>query len=122
MAIPCSERSAAEFDTELTPDPMPEENIFVRSDHYRFVQQGVPAVFLVTGPGARDGQTDTQPIFKQFLKDHYHRPSDDLDLPIDYAAAARVTRINTRIGEIIANQAGRPEWREGDFFGTTFGR
>ncbi len=115
-------RAAGEFDTTLTPDPMPEENIFVRSDHYRFVQQGIPAVFLVTGPRARDGETDTQAIFKGFLKDHYHRPSDDLSLPIDYGAAARFTRINTRIGELLANDTARPEWHEGDFFGTTFGR
>ena len=28
---------------------MPDEGIFTRSDHYRFVEQGVPAVFLATG-------------------------------------------------------------------------
>jgi Zn-dependent M28 family amino/carboxypeptidase len=114
--------AAGEFGTALTPDPFPEQNIFVRSDHYRFVQQGIPSVFLVTGTTSRDGATDTQAIFEGFLQDHYHRPSDDLDLPIDYAAAARFTRINTRIGEIVGNQRERPRWREGDFFGETFGR
>jgi len=114
--------AAGEFGIALTPDPFPEQNIFVRSDHYRFVQQGVPAVFLVTGTTSRDGATDTQAIFEGFLKDHYHRPSDDLDLPIDYGAAARFTRINARIGEIVGNDRVRPRWREGDFFGETFGR
>jgi Zn-dependent M28 family amino/carboxypeptidase len=106
----------------LTPDPFPEQNIFVRSDHYRFVQQGVPAVFLVTGVNSADGTTDTQAIFEGFLKDHYHTPSDDLALPINYRAAARFTRVNFGIGDIIANQLERPRWREGDFFGDTFGR
>jgi Zn-dependent M28 family amino/carboxypeptidase len=106
----------------LTPDPFPEQNIFVRSDHYRFVQQGVPAVFLVTGTSSADGTTDTKAIFEGFLKDHYHTPSDDLNLPINYRAAARFTRVNFGIGEIIANQLERPRWREGDFFGDTFGR
>ena len=32
-------QAAGEFDVSLSPDPMPERNIFVRSDHYRFVQQ-----------------------------------------------------------------------------------
>lgn len=114
--------AAGEFGVALAPDPMPEENIFVRSDHYRFVQQGVPAVFLVTGPRARDGTTDTGATIQRFLQAHYHRPSDDLDLPIDYAAAARFTRINARIGEMLANDPQRPYWLEGDFFGTTFGR
>jgi hypothetical protein len=57
-----------------------------------------------------------------FLKKHYHKPSDDLNLPIDYRAAVRFTRINTRVGEIIANQPERPAWAEGDFFGTTYAR
>jgi Zn-dependent M28 family amino/carboxypeptidase len=111
-----------EADVSLTPDPFPEQNIFVRSDHYRFVQQGIPAIFLVTGPQSRDGKTNTKPIFEGFLKDHYHRPSDDLNLPIDYRAAARFTRINARVGEIVANERERPRWHEGDFFGDTFSR
>ena len=114
--------AAGAFGVTLTPDPFPEQNIFVRSDHYRFVQQGVPAVFLVTGTTSMDGETDTQGIFEGFLKDHYHMPSDDLNLPIDYRAAARFTRINARIGEIVGNQRERPRWHEGDFFGETFGR
>jgi len=114
--------AADEAGIALTPDPFPEQNIFVRSDHYRFVQQGVPAIFLVTGVRSRDGQVDTQSLSEGFLKDHYHSPSDDLNLPIHYGAAARFTRINTRIGEIIANQLQRPEWNEGDFFGDTFNR
>lgn len=116
------EAAAGDFGVTLTPDPFPEQNIFVRSDHYRFVQQGVPSVFLVTGTQSMDGETDTLAIFQQFLKDHYHTPSDDLNLPINYGAAARFTRINARIGEIIGNQAERPQWREGDFFGDTYAR
>ena len=116
------QKAADQAGVALTPDPFPEQNIFVRSDHYRFVQQGVPAVFLVTGPTSADGVTDTQQIFEGFLKDHYHTPTDDLNLPIDYRAAARFTRINFGIGEIISNQLERPRWREGDFFGETFGR
>jgi Zn-dependent M28 family amino/carboxypeptidase len=116
------QQAADEAGVELTPDPFPEQNLFVRSDHYRFVQRGVPAIFLVTGMKSRDGQVDTQPIFEGFLREHYHKPSDDVRLPIDYDAAARFTRINARIGEIIANRLERPDWHEGDFFGETFGR
>lgn len=114
--------AAASYGIELSPDPFPEQNIFVRSDHYRFVQQGVPSVFLVTGMKSLDGNIDTQPIFEGFLKEHYHRPSDDLNLPINYNAAAKFTLINAKIGEMIANEPDRPSWREGDFFGRTFAR
>ncbi len=116
------EQAAGEFGVELTPDPFPEQNIFVRSDHYRFVQKGIPSIFLVTGPKSLNGEEDTLPIFQGFLKDHYHQVSDDLNLPINYSAAARFTHINRRAGEIVANKTERPTWNEGDFFGTTFSR
>ena len=61
-------------------------------------------------------------MFEAFLQKHYHAPSDDLNLPIHYGAAARFTRINARIGEILANTPERPRWHAGDFFGETFGR
>lgn len=116
------DQAATEAGIVQSPDPFPQQNVFVRSDHYRFVQRGIPSIFLVTGMTTRDGETDTQPIFMGFLKNHYHKPSDDLNLPINYEAAARFTRINARIGEIIANNTERPSWHEGDFFGSTFGQ
>jgi Zn-dependent M28 family amino/carboxypeptidase len=114
--------AAQSFGIELTPDPFPEQNIFVRSDHYRFVQQGVPSVFLVTGVKSLDSTVDTQAIYEGFLQEHYHKPSDDLNLPIHYGAALRFTRINAKIGEMIANKSTRPSWHEGDFFGRTYAK
>ncbi|MEJ2535280.1 MAG: M28 family metallopeptidase [Gammaproteobacteria bacterium] len=113
-------QAAEEAGIRLTPDPFPDQNMFVRSDHYRFVQRGVPSLFLMTGPSSLDGKENTLPVFEGFLAEHYHKPTDDLDLPINYNAAARFTEINTRIGEIVADQRERPAWREGSFFGETF--
>ena len=114
--------AAKSFAVELSPDPFPEQNIFVRSDHYPFVQQGIPSVFLVTGMNSLDGSIDTQPIYEGFLQEHYHKPSDDLNLPINYKAAAKFTRINAEIGELLANDPDRPSWHEGDFFGRTYAK
>ncbi len=114
--------AAKAFGTTLTSDPFPEQNIFVRSDHYRFVQQGVPSVYLVTGTRSLDGGTDAQQVLDDFLQRHYHKPSDDPELPINYGAAARFTRINAKIGELIASETKPPVWHEGDFFGRTFAR
>lgn len=115
-------QAAQTFGIELSPDPFPEQNIFVRSDHYRFVQQGIPSVFLVTGMKSLDGSIDTRPIFEGFLQEHYHKPSDDFELPINYKAAAKFTRINAKIGELLANDSDRPAWHEGDFFGRTYAK
>jgi Zn-dependent M28 family amino/carboxypeptidase len=116
------ENAAAEFGITLSPDPVPAQNIFVRSDHYRFVQRGIPSVYLVTGMTSLDGEDKTPEDLKNMVSKHYHKPSDEINLPFNYGAAARFTRINARIGEIVANQGQRPSWHEGDFFGTTFSR
>ncbi len=104
----------------LTPDPIPEENIFVRSDQYSFVRQGVPAIYLTSGFGTTDPDIDAEAIFQDHLKNHYHRPSDDLSRPIDWDSAVRFARTNTRIGLGIANDDARPSWNEDDFFGDKF--
>lgn len=100
---------------KLSPDPMPEEGLFTRSDHYRFVQQGVPAVFMMTGfegPGEK--------AFRSFLKDHYHQPSDDLKLPFDWDAGALFAKVNYYTVMGLANGAERPKWYAGSFFGKEF--
>lgn len=99
----------------LSPDPLPEEGIFTRSDHYRFVQQGIPAVMMVPGFA---GQGEKQ--FRAFLKDHYHQTSDDLNLPFDWEAGAQFARVNTHIVEGLANADAAPRWNPGDFFGKEY--
>ncbi|MDH3351017.1 MAG: M28 family metallopeptidase [Gammaproteobacteria bacterium] len=105
---------------ELTPDPMPEETIFIRSDQYSFVRKGVPATFLVPGFGSLDPDIDGQAVVEDHRKNHYHRPSDDLTRPVDWDSAVRFARANARIGYAIADDDARPTWNEGDFFGETF--
>ena len=110
------ESAAASMDLKVIPDPIPEQNIFVRSDHYRFVQKGVPAVFLFTGFGNGGDK-----VFQKFMAENYHKPSDDLSQPIDYASAARFSDLNYRIAREIADADAAPTWNEGDFFGRWFG-
>jgi Zn-dependent M28 family amino/carboxypeptidase len=107
---------------ELTPDPMPEENIFRRSDQYSFVRRGVPATFLVPGFTSADPDIDGQAVVEDHRKHHYHRPSDDMSRPFHWGSALRFARANVRIGAAIANDDEPPAWNEGDFFGQKFGR
>lgn len=118
---PVTETALAKIGVSLSPDPMPQEGIFTRSDHYRFVQQGIPAVFLVTGWGKGVGGKDGGAIFREFLGKTYHTPADDLDQDIDFNAGAKFAYANWLIASAIANGNDRPEWNEGDFFGETFG-
>ncbi|NOX82676.1 MAG: M28 family peptidase [Alphaproteobacteria bacterium] len=114
---PIVRAAAAKMDITLSPDPMPEQNLFVRSDHYRFVEKGVPAVFLVVG-FANGGEEK----INDFRKNHYHKPSDDTSLPILYDEAARFAEVNYMIAKDLANAEERPHWNEGDFFGELFSK
>lgn len=106
----------------LAPDPLPEENLFVRSDQYSLVKQGVPAVYLMPGFTSKDPQKDGGEILGRFLATHYHQPSDDLSLPIDLEAVAAFTQANYLIAIAIANDTTAPTWKPGNFFGEQFGR
>jgi hypothetical protein len=115
------ETAVAKVGLTLTPDPIPEQAIFTRSDHYSFVQRGVPAIFLMTGWNTPAGAGEGGKVFTDFLTAHYHKPSDDLNRPFDYAAGAKFAHVNAMIAREIANADARPQWKEGDFFGELFG-
>ena len=104
----------------LSPDPLPEENLFIRSDQYSFVRQGVPASYLDPGFGSTDPDIDGEAVSRDHYKNHYHKPSDDLTRPVHWDSAVRFARANARIGFAIANADERPTWNEGDFFGDRF--
>lgn len=117
---PLTESALAQIGVALSPDPIPEEGIFTRSDHYRFVQQGIPAVFLMTGFGKGFDGKDGGTIFRSFLTKTYHSPQDDMMQDIDFNAATKFAHANWLIANAIANSDEKPTWNEGDFFGRTF--
>ena len=108
-------QAAQSMGVAVSPDPMPEEAIFVRSDHYRFVTRGVPAILLMTGY-ANGGEA----IWKTFFEKYYHKPSDDLSQKILWDQGARYAELNYRISRTLADADQRPMWYEGDYFGDTF--
>ncbi|KQV56060.1 MULTISPECIES: M20/M25/M40 family metallo-hydrolase [unclassified Caulobacter] len=107
--------AAGRVGVALSGDPLPEEGLFTRSDHYRFVEQGIPSVFLMTG-----FQNGGEKAFTTFLKTNYHHPGDDLNQPIDYQAAAKFALVNYEIARELADTPARPVWKKGDFFGAAF--
>jgi hypothetical protein len=104
----------------LSADAAPEQVKFIRSDQFSFIRRGIPAIVLTTGYQPRNAGVDLDDIRRQFLAAHYHQPSDDLSLPIDYPTAADLARINVRIALSIANAANAPRWTSGDFFAEKF--
>jgi hypothetical protein len=113
---PIVQRAAARMGVRLSPDPLPEEGLFTRSDHYKFVRAGVPSVFLMTG-FANGGER----AFRSFLDTRYHSVRDDLSQPIDWAAGAKFAQLNYLIAREIADGDQAPLWYADSFFGAAFG-
>ncbi len=106
----------------LTPDPKPEEVRFVRSDQFSFVKEGIPAVAFKAGMQSSDPAIDGEAMLDDFLKNHYHQASDDLDLPYSREGAERFARAALLMGLIVADADERPRWNEDDFFGDKFAK
>ncbi|HEX6219435.1 MAG TPA: M28 family peptidase, partial [Sphingomicrobium sp.] len=99
----------------VSPDPMPEQALFVRSDHYRFVLRGIPGILLMTGY-ANGGKES----WDRFWATIYHKVNDDLSLPINWRAGARYGELNYRIARTLADADQRPLWYRGDYFADRF--
>ena len=111
-------KAAARLQLSESPDPNPEEVVFIRSDQYSFVKQGVPAIFPVPGFKSDDPKIKPAAIFRNWEETRYHQPQDDMDQPgLDFDAAANYARFVFLCGWLITEDSQRPRWNKGDFFG-----
>ena len=104
---------AESFAVKPIADPEPLRNAFIRSDQYSFIKQGVPAVKMDVGFELGSPQ---QAIFKEWLTQRYHAPSDEVNQPVDLQAAALYEEIVRRLLLDTANSSARPLWKPDSFF------
>jgi len=112
--------AAIKNEVVLTPDPMPEQAIFVRSDHYSFVKKGIPSIYLMVGLNSKNPKINGAQTFMNFYGKHYHQPTDDVSLQIDYDAGTVFTNIIIDTAKSIANTPLAPSWHKNSFFGREF--
>ena len=115
---PLVERAAKLAGLETAPDPLPAEVVFVRSDQFSFIKQGVPAVFPVSG---NDGSAAGADEVAHWRVEHYHSPSDDMNQPFDWPSGAKFTSMAFWTAWMAADAREAPRWNPGDFFGGRFG-
>ncbi|HEX4541836.1 MAG TPA: M28 family metallopeptidase [Candidatus Acidoferrum sp.] len=94
-------------------DPEPLRNRFIRSDQYSFIKKGIPAIKADVG---FELGTPEQKIFKDWLTNRYHAPSDDVNQPVDLGAAALYEEFTRRLLLDAANTPARPQWKPNSFF------
>ncbi len=121
LDLPVKE-AARRLGIEVSPDPVPEQVNFIRSDHYSFVQQGVPAIHLDRGFQTGDPAVDGRALWEKWMQEAYHRPGDDMSQTIDFEAGAQFAKLNFLISYLVAQEDKAPTWNPGDFFGEKFRR
>ena len=106
-------RVAQKFNIELRPDRETERNLFRRADNYSFVRVGVPIAGFIFGynPG-----TEEERIYRDWYARRYHKPQDDLQTPIDWAAAATFNAFYRALVLDVANAPARPQWNAGSAY------
>jgi len=104
---------AGAMDIRIQPDLEPERRLLTRSDHYSFMQIGVPAVGFIFG---YEKGTPEEAVYRRWYAERYHSPADDLQQPWDPPAAAKFNDFFNRLVETLANADERPRWRAGSTF------
>ena len=104
---------AAKAGVAVRPDPEPQRNLFIRSDQYNFIRNGVPALTFKFG---YEKGSPEEKLAKDWLKERYHAPSDDLNQPVNKPAAAEYNRIMLGLGMRVADASTRPHWNVDSFF------
>jgi hypothetical protein len=86
-------------------DPEPERGLLRRSDQWPFLQAGIPATNFVFGyrPGS-----ESERIYRQWYREGYHTPKDDLHQRIDWKAAADFNRFYYALVERVTGRDAAP--------------
>jgi Iap family predicted aminopeptidase len=110
------ERTAAEqdliaaaqaFGLEAIQDPVPEQNLFDRSDNVNFAKKGVPAPTFSPGVTAFDDE----------IMKYYHQVTDNPEsLNFNYITA--YSRAYALAAQMVANTTEAPFWKAGDKYET----
>jgi len=92
----------------MTPDPLPERNVFIRTDQFSFVREGVPALAFKFGFTKGTPQFD---IEHEWRATRYHAPSDDLQQPgVMKEEAVKLDAFVAALAVRVANADARPEY------------
>ena len=91
------------FGLEAIQDPVPEQNLYDRSDNVSFAQKGIPAVNFAPGITAFDAE----------VMKNYHQVSDEVET-LNFNYAEKYSEAFTLTAARIANLPEKPFWKAGD--------
>ena len=86
-------------------DPVPEQNLYERSDNFSFAAKGIPAINFAPGAKAFDDE----------LLKYYHQPADEVS-SLDFDYLMKYFRAYVYTNYLLANAPTAPTWKAGDKF------
>jgi len=98
---------AAEQGLEMVQDPLPDRNVFIRTDQFSFVREGIPALVFKFGFAKN---TPEFAIEHDWRANRYHAPSDDLDQPMLKQEAIKLDAFVAALAKRVADADARPDW------------
>ena len=100
-----------------TPDPVPQNGYFYRSDHISLAKKGVPMLYADGGEDLRDGGIEAgRAVAAAYTAKDYHKPSDEYDRSWDLSGFVEDGVIFYQLGRQIADSDAWPTWYEGNEF------
>ena len=98
-------KAAGEFGMKAGGDPVPQQNLYERSDNISFASRGIPAINA--SPGVSD--------FDQELMKYYHQVADEAS-SLNFSYLHRFCQAYARLAAMIANGEKTPWWHPGNKF------
>lgn len=92
----------------LTPDPLPEEGAFYRSDHYAFVKKGIPALMLLGGPEGDPAMWIARA--RKWMETDYHQTTDTVRPDWNWEGPRTSATVGLIVGMRVANAEEMPAW------------
>jgi hypothetical protein len=96
---------ASTMNIEIRPDFEPERNMKQRTDAAPFLSAGIPSTTFIFG---YDPDSVSERIYRDWYRNRYHKPQDDLTTQIDWQAAADMNRFLYKLTAYVANDINRP--------------
>lgn len=93
---------------EVRADAEPDRNLIRRTDHWPFMQRGIPAVSFLFGFDETDAAAKAR--YRDWYERRYHAPQDDTTTPIDLEAQAAFHRFFFALIERVADDSAKPQW------------
>ncbi len=93
------------FGLKATVDPVPEQNLFERSDNYYFAVKGVPAISFSPGVKSFDAE----------LMKYYHKQADEVS-SLDFDYLIKYFRAYVYSNVLLSSNPKVPVWKSGDKF------